>query len=209
MRVAPIAVVVVATGCQAVFGLDDPLPRADAAIDAPPRLCWGTDIEVCLPEPATGAIVLSGPLDTTGSPMCVPSIVAFCAIAADRITIATALAVTGARPLVLIANDTIAIDGTLDVASHAEPRKSGPGVEAATCGPFVTAPSAQGGGAGGSFAGPGAKGGDNNDTPADTGGMPRDGGGGSRVPRRLRRAGRRRIPARRSGSAASVAVRCS
>jgi len=174
------AALLLATGCQAVFGLDDPAPIvADGGIDSgasgvEPKLCWGTDVKICLPDFASGSIELSGALDTTSSSRCTPSIADYCVIAATRITIpaAVTLDVTGARPLVLIANETLTIAGALDVASHAVPRKPGPGAAAAVCPAFATAPSTQGGGAGGTFAGVGGAGAGNNDSPPDTGGTP-------------------------------------
>lgn len=172
-----IATLLLATGCQAVFGLDDPRPRdVDGGVDGSvePKLCWGTDVQICLPGPASGSLDLSGSLDTATSSRCAPSITGYCVIAASQITIASAatLDVTGPRPLVLIANETITVAGTLDVAAHAAPRKPGPGASALTCPGFPIAPSTQGGGAGGTFAGTGGAGAGNNDTPPDTGGTP-------------------------------------
>ena len=58
MRPLAPVVLVCATGCRAIFGLDDPGSRADAGTDAmvdPARLCWGSELEICLPSPPAQA----------------------------------------------------------------------------------------------------------------------------------------------------------
>lgn len=175
------AVLLALTGCKDLFGLDEPGARPDAPAPSPAdaadaRLCWGTELQVCLSSaPATG-VILDGPLDTAIDLRCRPDVDAYCAIAGTTITIPTAatLAVRGARPLVLIATDTLTIDGVLDAASHVATQKPGPGAlaTAAACNAFAAQPSKHGGGAGGSFAGTGGAGGGNDSPGTDTGGAP-------------------------------------
>lgn len=150
-------------------------------VDAPdaPSGCVGTGaFEVCPMGTPSGTITLSGTLDTDTSPMCqgaqlwkaagqTPS----CFITKVDITV-TNLAVTGSKPLVLLAANEINVTGLLDIASHVAvgsvPGTTGPGVPATPCGNFPQAPanaSGAGGGAAASLAsagGPGGSGGDGN-----------------------------------------------
>jgi hypothetical protein len=153
-----------ATGCRSIFGLDDPDDRVEP--DAPPvadadpsRLCWGTEVEICLPSPAAqaGPKTLAGTIDTSTSPLCEPSIAAYCVVWANTLTVGAA-DVTGGRPLVLIGADSIVVGGTLDAASRAG--KPGPGAMGASCSAFAAQPTAgRGGGAGGTLGGAGGTGG--------------------------------------------------
>ena len=162
-----LAILVLVSGCNAIFGIDDPASQADASaedsaqpgIDA--GLCWGTDPRICLQQVPAAPFTITTPtlFDTDGSE-CVATDSAFCAIAGTDVSIAAGatLQVTGSKPLVIIAFGTLAITGTLDVASHANPRTSGPGATTAPCNGFAGVPSSRGGGAGGSFGGAGGAG---------------------------------------------------
>lgn len=155
------AVLVCAAGCQTIFGLDDPLPRDDN------RLCWGSEVEICLPAPATGEKLLSGPTDTSTSSACEPSIAGYCVVAGATVVVGSTM-ISGGRPLVVIGAAKVSIEGVLDAASH--PGKPGPGAMGASCNAFAMPPSDRGGGAGGSYGGSGGAGGGNN--LGDTGGRP-------------------------------------
>jgi len=153
-------------------------------IDAPPdafvpdtyvhdaRECFGGSgaYQICLDMmPPMGNVTLAGTLDTVMDPRCMAMPASWmtanqpdaCLILGKSITIATTT-VTGARPLVIL-GDTIAINGTLDVASH-RGQPAGPGAPFASCTAFPQAPannaSGGGGGAGGSFKTKGGDGGD-------------------------------------------------
>lgn len=162
-------------GCDGLFGLHDPVPRVDAsAIDAAidiaymdARECWATGIDLCFATPPSGSVPLSGTLDTAADPRCASQFTANCVIAGASLSVDT-LVVTGPRPLVLLATDTLAIEGTLDVASHTATRdRSGPGAATAACTTFTGPPPSDGGsdgtggGAGASFGSIGGKGGGN------------------------------------------------
>jgi hypothetical protein len=175
-----LALALALTGCKDLFGLDEPGTRPDAPppteAGADARLCWGTDVQVCLAAPPTTGVTLDGQIDTAIDQRCRPEVDAYCAIAGTTVTVPTAatLDVRGARPLVVIATDTFTIDGVLDAGSHAATQKPGPGAlaTAAACNAFAAQPSKHGGGAGGSFAGTGGAGGGNDSPGTDTGGAP-------------------------------------
>ena len=137
--------------------------------------CFGSGLvkNVCLTSAPTGSLSLSIAINTAtvGSPNCTslepqsggPPL---CVIAADSITIDTGRTVSaiGVNPLVLVANTTIAINGTLDVASHGSGGAIGAGAQT-TCGAATingtngSGGNGGGGGAGGSFGTTGANGG--------------------------------------------------
>lgn len=182
MRSLLLSAVLASTGCSAVFGLQDPNPREDAhgsgggihipdAIAADARDCWATGIQhLCFTTPPSGDLTLAGAYDTTAGAMCASEFTDQCVIAAGTITVAasTTFAVSGSRPLVLVASDQITIAGTLDAASHTATRdRSGPGASGAACTTFSGPPPSDGGsdgtggGAGASFGSVGGKGGGN------------------------------------------------
>lgn len=140
---------------------------------------------VCPPDSPASPLMLSGTLDTTTSPLCAaaqppgwvgagqpPS----CFVFAPQITINTTLDVTGARPLVLAATDSIDVRAVLDVASH--PLKVGPGALSATCAAFPGVPDAGPNGGGGGVGGPFMTGGGGGGGHGTTGGLGGVGGSG-------------------------------
>lgn len=176
--------VLAASACRQVAGLDDPLPwdgggggdgngGDDARSDGPmSALCHGTGIvQLCFDAPPMGATMLpGGTLDTDTSPLCSTNVVSgattACVIAGDTVSLAAGLtlAATGSKPLIIVARNQITITGTLDVATH----RFGPRGAGAAIGPCNAAgsPSGGGGGAGGSFGGLGGDGGAPNQTMA-------------------------------------------
>lgn len=168
----------------------------DAAIpDAPPddafvpdafipdaRQCFGAGAyEVCFMAPPQGTLTLVGALDTATDARCLADQPASwttagqpdaCFITAAQIDVTANLAVTGARPLVLIA-DTISVSAILDVASH-RGGTLGPAANASQCAAFIATPvdAAQAaGGAGGSFMFAGGNGGRGDNDNAIAGGI--------------------------------------
>jgi len=149
---------------------DLPGPMIDATeIDAAPTtFCVGTFHRVCIdPPPTTAVTLMTQQIDTTTSPLCAaysatPEVDA-CVIAGSSITVPAGaiVRVTGAKPLILVAT-TIAIAGTLDVASH-RIGLIGPGADVGPCVTDFVNPTApmggSGGGWGGSFAARGGDGG--------------------------------------------------
>ena len=157
-----------ASGCNAILGIDDLSLRADAATDTPtPEHCYGTLAKGCFPVVPSGSLTLTGNLDTGSDSRC--SMGPFCAIGADTLTV-DMLTVSGTRPLVLVALTTLTITNRLEAGSTLA--RLGPGANSPDCGQ----PGAgglggtSGGGAGGSFSSLGAAGG--NGSAGGTGGTP-------------------------------------
>jgi hypothetical protein len=155
-------------------GPDSP-PIDGPGIDAPPGdVCYGTGPgKVCFAQPPTGSQTISIVVDTDGA-MCstvVDGTPPGCVIAADSIQITGPVAVTGSKPLVLVAVTTLDVQGALDASSHRTPAAQiGAGADFAGC-DAGTPPGTHGGGAGGSFGGAGGNGGnDNNGMHAGTAG---------------------------------------
>jgi hypothetical protein len=157
-------------------GIDDAPPLDDGpAIDAPPgHVCYGTGPGmVCFAQPPTGTQTIATAIDTDGA-MCSTAVDGTppgCVIAADSIQITGTVAVTGSKPLVLVAVTTLDVQGALDASSHRTPAAQvGAAADFAGC-DAGTAPGTHGGGAGGSFGGAGGNGGnDNNGMHAGTAG---------------------------------------
>jgi len=167
--------------------------------------CWGTGVvKICPGTAPAGMVTLTGDFDTGTSPDCKPYQVApgalpldACVVTARAITVSGTFTVTGPRPLVLLASDTITVQAgaTLDVSSHREPARTGPGANATACnasGDGTPDFNGCGGGAGGSFGDTGGKGGDGDSGAAGgqagakaatvdilRGGCPGGGGGGT------------------------------
>jgi len=150
-------------------------PPADAAGEAasdapgpPPidaRTCFGTSIvQVCLASAPTQPLTISNltTIDTMTSPMCVATVSGgtnYCVVAATSIMINGTLRATGAKPLVLVASDSITVSQLIDVGSHrSTPEFVGAGADPTTCAAGTPA-GTRGGGAGGSFTGKGGNGG--------------------------------------------------
>jgi hypothetical protein len=151
----------------------------DADIDADPtidaRLDYGAGaFAILLTSGATSPITLPTLIDTTsnvnpcangnfwvdaGQPEA-------CFVVATKITVSSAVSVTGSRPLVLVATDTLTVMSTIDVSSHVTGDKLGPGSPFGTCPNFGSPPQTNnmggGGGAGGSFITAGGSGGKGN-----------------------------------------------
>lgn len=164
------AILLLATGCRGLLGIDearvadaappeDMLPM-DAPLDAP--ACYGAGlVTVCFASPPTGTRELPATLDTSAACDLVQD--EMCVIAAGDLGVPlTGTRVTGTRPLVLVAANTLTLDGTLDGASRRTSGR-GPGASFASCPSLAVAESdtgGGGGGAGGSFAGRGGNGGE-------------------------------------------------
>ena len=147
---------------DAGVGVDAAPDAPDAPADA--QTCFGTGLlRICLASAPTVPLIITDPtpIDTSNSPMCTAVISGgdYCVLAGTMISVDVKLRATGARPLVLVARDSIATTGGIDVGSHrgAIP-ETGAGADPVTC-QAGTAPVTAGGGAGGSFAGLGGGGG--------------------------------------------------
>lgn len=154
----------------------------DHTIDAPgigasgaPFCIKNALVTACVTTPPSQPVTLTGAIATDpGAPTCAADVSAdtsnVCVVAGTSITIAAGQTVSahGARPLVLLATDTITITGTLDVAGHLTglPQPIGP---AGTACNGATLPTINGGGAGGSFGSKGGNGG--NDQQGGQGGI--------------------------------------
>ncbi|MEO8552913.1 MAG: hypothetical protein ABI678_23215, partial [Kofleriaceae bacterium] len=177
MRLGLLCALISTAGCRQVFGVDTPgAPALDAASDAF-RLQDGGPSDAsqhaCFTVAALGLMAcvdqVLPPLeattdmtiDTSGNAFCDTSSTRsdLCVVAASAIVIPAGvrIAVTGSRPLVIYATGTIAITGTLDLASHVG-GATGAGADPMTCA-SGSRPSGAGGGAGGSFGTKGGHGG--------------------------------------------------
>ncbi len=184
-------------GCRQIFGIDPPQLRdgggsnvdRDAAGDGPPadaQQCFGSGpFTVCLATLPIAPATLPATLDTGTSVECAnsqppgwaPAQPAACFVIGTDVTIGGSgtIAVTGSRPLVVIATGTLTIAGTLDAATrNVTNPKTGPASAAGPCNPFTqvpggNVPGAAGGGAGGSFVDEGGHGGSSG---ANAGGAP-------------------------------------
>ncbi len=165
----------------------------DAAPDAPPdtqlvitsdaRFCLGSGlIQVCLDAEPTTTTALSGVLSTQDAGCLVVTQadgLEVCVLPHRVITVAGAITVTGTRPLVLFASQTITVSsGGIDVSSERNPARVGAGADWAGC-PSESTVAADnvgggGGGGGGSFGIAGGTGGIGNFQQAvqAPGGMP-------------------------------------
>ena len=123
------------------------------------QTCTGTGAyQVCVQKPSA-PVTLTGTLDTGTSPKCMNPFSgwasgqpAACFVVGTQITVTGTLAVTGSKPLVLLASDTITVSGTIDASSHLG-GTTGPGAPFGTCAGQDGSASSNGGGggAGGSF----------------------------------------------------------
>lgn len=144
--------------------LDAPL---DVSIDTPDgyvadaRQCFGTPIAICLTSVPTNALALPAAINTdTGCTQTVPQTNGpdLCVIAARTITVGADARATGARPLVLVATETIDVQRVLDVSSKVG--SLGAAANAASCTVAQAGGDDSGGGAGGAGGSFQAKGGD-------------------------------------------------
>jgi hypothetical protein len=138
--------------------------------DAPAGCLGAIPYAVCFPQqPANNGLVLSGTINTDSDSRCessqptnwTPDQPAACFLYGRDIVTneGVPLSVSGSRPLVLVATNTISLAGPLDVASHIN-GTDGPAANYSGCGPGTGAPPGnKGGGAGGSFTSSGGNGG--------------------------------------------------
>jgi hypothetical protein len=181
-------------GCREVFGIHDPALLDGGRVDdvahdgvihfdgPPPTNCYGEPITICLPSTpsATFSFGLTISVDTGSSQFCQQftsaQIADACVIAAASITLTTGTVhVTGPRPLVLVATDTLSLASaaTLDLASHVG-GDVGAAANPAACRtgiPPLVGNGTSGGGAGGSFGGRGGDGGRGGSSTGGSGGM--------------------------------------
>jgi len=181
------ALLLALTGCSSLFGLHEP-SRTDASVDAgdgptgDASQCFGRgDLTVCMVTLPGVPVQLPATIDTSSSPVCTSGVGWLhagqpdaCFIVGTNIMQSGTTVVTGARPLVIVATDSIAITGLLDASSHSGGTR-GPGANSPSCAAFASAPqpstSGAGGGAGGTFATTGGTGG-GGDVGLFPGGMP-------------------------------------
>jgi hypothetical protein len=156
------AALICASACSQFLGIEEfklgPDAGADAAIDGP-QFCYGTSIvRACLPAEPTMAVAQAAAINTdTGCQVVQPQPGGpeLCIIAGTTIDVTgTANVVTGARPLVLVATDsiTIAALAVLDASSRTTTR-IGAGANATCSGPTAGQNSVATAGAGGAGAG--------------------------------------------------------
>src|SRR5213078_4871501 len=133
----------------------------DAAIDAPAdQLCAGTFVRICVKPPTSPMTLMTQPLNTVTSNLCVPYVatppVDACVIAAVSITIPAGnkVSVIGSKRLILLSASSLTISGTLDAASH-RGGSAGPAGDSGPCSTSSTNPTAAGQG-GGCWGGNGA-----------------------------------------------------
>jgi hypothetical protein len=146
----------------------------DAAIDAPPdvppidaRVCFGNEpFTICLAAAPTMPLAIAADtnLNTAVAAMCTPTVSGatdYCVVAATTITISAKLRGFGAKPLVLLASESITVsgpNGQIDVGSHRADPNTGAGANPAVC-VAGSNPGTRAGGSGGSFTGTGGPGG--------------------------------------------------
>ena len=124
------------------------------------QTCTGTGTyQVCVQKPAA-TVALTGAFDTDTSNKCTNPFSGWaggqpmsCFVVGTTITVTGTLTVTGSRPLVLVASNSITVNGTLDASSHIAGATSGPGSPFGTCAGSNGSNNSNGGGggAGGSF----------------------------------------------------------
>lgn len=134
--------------------------------------CYGTGlVTACFDFPPVGDVAIGADVNTDTSTQCDTDArnAAWCVIAGESVTVPGTVHVTGSKPLVIVATQTISIGGTLDASSKRVGGQVGAAANPAACA-AIAPPGTSGGGAGGSF---GADGGDGGDGPtANTGGTP-------------------------------------
>jgi hypothetical protein len=188
-----IVLLIVVAGCRselnpaycAAHPTDTRCSQIDAAGDADldadenvtPAICLGTQpYQVCLRDlPTTDTPITQNLATGSNNGTCLKTVQEpigwaaegqpdACFVVGQNVTVAGTLIVKGARPLVIVATDTVTITGTLDLSAKRGNFNTGsppPGFSAAGCTPFTTtatnSANGGGGGAGGSL---GSKGGD-------------------------------------------------
>lgn len=160
MRIALLLACALLGGCDKLFGLsvvsDD--TTIDAASDGAPvdAPCLGQGIltALCVASPQP-MIMLTSAIDTSSDPRCRqvrqdngPEL---CVLDANDIVVSEVVTVTGTRPLVLLATNTIEIANALDVSSRRGIRVGAAAQPACTSGNGTIGQQGAGGGAGGTF----------------------------------------------------------
>jgi hypothetical protein len=145
--------------CELPGGAGTPDAPDAREIDAPPGVdCFGTFFELC-PEPAIELpleISDRTTIDTDASPRCLASVRDACVIAGTSVSITANLTAIGARPLVILATETLHVTARISVASaRGELPGAGAGIDCIA----GTAPEGLQGGPGGSFGTSGGAGG--------------------------------------------------
>jgi hypothetical protein len=137
----------------------------DAHVPMDGTYCYGTGLAMpCFTAVPSTTITIQASIDTDTSSLC-QSVLGnppWCVIAGNEVTVTNAIAVTGSKPLVLVAVDKLDVVGTLSAAStRTGGEVIGASADYSGCdkGTPPTAASAAGG-AGGSFGGNGGDGGD-------------------------------------------------
>lgn len=157
-----------AVGDVACAPVDSPNATTDVPSGSSGSACYGSgDVQICFTSPPTGNITSADAraIDTTTGNGCVittglragPSSV--CVLAGSAVDLASGITIeaTGTRPLVIVADDTITIGGTVTVASTAA-GTIGAGADSCTSGAGQEGQGG-GGGAGGSHGSLGGVGG--------------------------------------------------
>jgi hypothetical protein len=177
VRALVFSLVVAATGCGRILGLDDPIGRDGTSGD-----CFGpAGWQVCLAATPQGPLTLPSQINTDTSSACAdPAAASFdgqpsaCIVVATSIDVPVTTTAVGSRPLVVLATGMLTIEGMLDVSSHSG-MPAGAGATSSGCAAAATQAERDsnggGGGAGGSFATVGGGGGAGNSASA-AGGAP-------------------------------------
>jgi hypothetical protein len=180
-----VLVVILLAGCRQIAGLDDPITHDGGPGDGAGSgsFCYGTGlVRVCFDEQPSGMLTIAQNIDT-GAFGCSTHVISggtgMCVIAGATITLASGqqIAATGPTtgvPLVLVATDTISIDGTLDAGAHHNGSTTPAGGNFTGCqaGTNPTSGTYGGGGQGGSFGAKGGDGGGGGGTNGGTAGAP-------------------------------------
>jgi hypothetical protein len=165
-------------GLQLLSATNAIIGNAFASVNIADDDCLGSGtFTVCPTSPRQDAVTLPSELDTGFSPSCADTTLVgwavqgqtdACVIFARSITVDNTWA-RGSRPLVLVASESIIINGTLDVSAHHG--WAAPGNLFASCGDLSVNPGSRAGGAGGSLMSAGGTGGAHNN-PVGAGGIP-------------------------------------
>jgi hypothetical protein len=145
--------------------------QLDAGTDSMPMFCVGKGVyQVCLPTPPmTGVSLEGGTIDTDADPQCqVSQPIGWgaagqpdaCFIVGTSISVSGPTSAKGARPLVIVAADTLTISSTIDVSSSTM-GVVGAGYSGMGCLSFSQTPMPFAGGAGGTLITSGGSGGAN------------------------------------------------
>jgi hypothetical protein len=146
-----------APGCNQILGIGN-LHLGDVAVDAPGQTCYGQTgglFRYCPDAVPTEPLTLSGQIDTGTDSRCdvIPQAGGpdLCVLAGGTVGVADTT-VAGMRALVIVAADTLTVDGTLDLSSEGGPGGR-VGAAASTCraNNGTSNQNGAGGGGGGSF----------------------------------------------------------